>query len=168
MFPRRNDGDGDDKKQRRTSYTIVLTEEQMTKLQAWCDHRLWTPFEVEYAKFAFKGDGVNVVCYNSGKCVIAGKKTEDFVTYVLENEITGNPQLGYDEVHHPDWFEAHAGLDESGKGDLFGPLVSACVVAEVGVARGWMDAGVKDSKAISSDSIVKLTRRANNRKERAG
>jgi ribonuclease HIII len=155
MFPRRNDGDGDDKKSRRTSYTITLTPEQMDKLKAWCDHRLWAFFHVDHARFAFKGDHVNVVCYESGKCVIAGKKTEDFVANVLESEITGNPQLGYDEVHHPDWFEPHAGLDESGKGDLFGPLVSACVIAPSGdVVRMWMDAGVKDSKNIGSDSII--------------
>ncbi len=155
MFPRRNADDGDDKKTRRTSYTVTLTPEQAAKLKAWCDHRLWTPFSPEHTQFAFQGDQVNVVCYKSGKCVISGKKTEDFVTYVLENEITGDPRLGYDEVHHPDWFEPHAGLDESGKGDLFGPLVSACVVAsEPGTARHWMDAGVKDSKAISSDSMI--------------
>jgi len=155
MFPRRNATDGEDKKTRRTSYTLTLTPEQMDKLRAWCDHRMWSFFAVEYARFAFKGDGVNVVCYESGKCVIAGKKTEDFVTYVLENEITKDPKLGYDEVHHPDWFEPHAGLDESGKGDLFGPLVSACVVVtEPGTARMWMDAGIKDSKAIGSDSVI--------------
>jgi ribonuclease HIII len=151
----RNDSDGDDKKTRRTSYTIKLSDEQMDKLKAWCDHRMWAWFAVEYARFAYKGDGVTVVGYTSGKCVIAGKKTEDFVTYVLENEITGDPQLGYDEVHHADWFEPHAGLDESGKGDLFGPMVSACVVVPDGdIVRGWKAAGVKDSKAISSDSMI--------------
>ncbi len=155
MFPRRNADDGDDKKTRRTSYTLTLTEEQAAKLKAWCDHRMWSFFKVDHARFAFEGDGVNVVCYNSGKCVIAGKKTEDFVTYVIENEITKNPLLGYDEVHHPDWFEPHAGLDESGKGDLFGPLVSACVIAPNDeVVRMWMEMGVKDSKAITSDSVV--------------
>ena len=155
MFTRRNDGESDDKKPRRTSYTITLTPEQMDKLKAWCDHRMWSFFNVEHARFAFSGDNVNVVCYNSGKCVVAGKKTEDFVTFVLENEITGDPRLGYDDIHHPEWFEPHAGLDESGKGDLFGPLVSACVSVSNGeVVRGWMEAGVKDSKAISSDAVV--------------
>jgi ribonuclease HIII len=151
----RKDTEGDDKKTRRTSYTIKLNEEQMVKLKAWLDHRMWAFFAVEHARFAFKGDGVNVVAYESGKCVIAGKKTEDFVTYVLENEITGDARLGYDEVHHADWFEPHAGLDESGKGDLFGPMVSACVVVPDGeIVREWMAAGVKDSKAISSDSMI--------------
>jgi ribonuclease HIII len=155
MFPRPKSGESDEKKPGRTSYTIKLTDEQMDKLKAWCDHRMWSFFKVDHARFAFKGDHVNVVGYNSGRCVIAGKKTEDFVTYVLENEITKNPLLGYDEVHHPDWFEPHAGLDESGKGDLFGPVVSACVVASAeGIAQEWMEAGVKDSKNITTDSAI--------------
>jgi ribonuclease HIII len=155
MSPTRTPDDGDDKKPRRTSYTLTLTPAQMDQLKAWCDHRMWSWFDVAHARFAFKGDHVTVVGYESGKCVVSGKKTEDFVTFVLENEITRAPQLGYDEVHHPDWFEPHAGLDESGKGDLFGPIVSACVVVgEEGIARAWMDAGVKDSKAISSDAAI--------------
>ena len=34
-------------------------------------------------------------------------------------------------VLHPDWFEPHAGLDESGKGDFFGPVIAATVIAHV-------------------------------------
>ena len=48
----------------------------------------------------------------------------------LEPQITGVVRLGYDEVNHPEWFELHAGCDESGKGDVFGPLISACVIAD--------------------------------------
>ncbi len=143
----------------RTIYTIDLTEDQMKKLQQWLDANLWSFYEVDHARFAFKGDHVNVVGYKSGKVVIQGKKTEDFVTYVIEGEITKTPLLGYDEVHHPEWFELHAGLDESGKGDLFGPLVSACVIADGSIVRKWMEAGIRDSKKITSDAaVLKLER----------
>ena len=66
---------------------------------------------------------MNISAFTSGKVVIAGKGTEDFVSNTLEPEVTGAPKLGYDEVLHPDWFESHAGLDESGKGDFFGPVI---------------------------------------------
>ena len=59
--------------------------------------------------------------------VIAGKGTEDFVRDTIEPEVTGAAKLGYDDVLHPDWFESHAGLDESGKGDFFGPVIAATV-----------------------------------------
>lgn len=139
---------------KKAIYTITLNAEQMQKLQTWLDAHTWAFYEVEYAAFAFKGNQVNVVGYKSGKVVIQGKKTEDFVTYVLEAEITGTPKLGYEEVNNPEWFEAHGGLDESGKGDFFGPMISACVIADGDMVRVWRAAGIQDSKRITSDKAI--------------
>lgn len=143
-----------DAPKKKTLYTIKLTDEQMAKLKDWCERQLWIDYPVDYSRFAYKGDGVNIVAYTSGKLVIQGKKTEDFVSFVLEPEITGTPELGYEEINNPEWFTAHAGLDESGKGDFFGPLVSACVIADGEMVRKWMDAGVADSKKITSDNAI--------------
>lgn len=143
-----------DAPKKKTIYTIKLTDEQMEQVKEWCDQRLWSFYEVDYARFGFKGDGVNIVGYESGKLVVQGKKTEDWVTYVLEAEITQNPLMGYDEVLHPEWFEAHAGLDESGKGDLFGPLVSACVIADKTMIDEWREKGIQDSKRVTSDKAI--------------
>jgi ribonuclease HIII len=144
----------------KSMYTIQLDEAHLGKLADRMEQTIgggvWFPYEVAYSLFAFKGEQVNVVGYKSGKLVIAGKKTEDFVRDILEAEITGDPRLGYDEVHHPEWFELHAGCDESGKGDLFGPLVTACVVADASMVRQWIEAGVCDSKKITDNSILKL------------
>jgi ribonuclease HIII len=52
-------------------------------------------------------------------------------------------------------FEPHFGVDESGKGDFFGPLVIAGVYADRGIARKFIDAGVQDSKRISSDARIR-------------
>src|SRR3954467_9071253 len=140
------------------SYTAKLDDAQMEKLRAICVARGWTPFEVGYTRFAFKADHlkVNVSAYTSGKVVIAGKGTEDFVRDVLEPEITGAAKLGYDEVLHPDWFESHAGLDESGKGAFFGPVIAATVIADKPAIEAWIAAGVKDSKKIAETQIIKL------------
>jgi len=138
-------------------YTLTLTELQANRLRELLVGRpdQWEPYAVDYAAFAYKGDRVNIVCYKAGKLVIQGKRTEEFVTNILEPQVTGQALLGYDEVNHPDWFEPHAGLDESGKGDLFGCVVSACVVAPSAEAvRAWVKAGVRDSKAIGSDEVV--------------
>ena len=114
----------------KTLYTTTLTQEQAEKLDDWLDKHLWVPYNVNYSLFAYKSKDVNVVVYKSGKAVIQGKGTEDFVRFVLETEITQTPMMGYERVLHPEWFTAHAGVDESGKGDLFGPLVSCCVIAD--------------------------------------
>src|SRR6478609_11780436 len=63
----------------------------------------------------------------------------------------GEARLGYEEVHSPEMFEPHFGVDESGKGDFFGPLVIAGVFVDGKSARQLIDLGVQDSKRIGSD-----------------
>lgn len=143
-----------------SSYTVKLDAAQLAKLRAWCEARSWTPFEVAYTHYAFKADHLklNLSAYTSGKVVIAGKGTEDFVRDVLEPEITGAAKLGYDEVLHPDWFESHAGLDESGKGDFFGPVIAATVIADKAAIDAWRKAGAQDSKKMAESKIMELDR----------
>lgn len=144
--------------QKLATYTVKLDDARMAKLEAVCRARGWEPMAVEHTRFAFKGDKVNVSAYKSGKVVIAGKGTEDFVTMTLEPEVTGEARLGYDDVRNPEWFEAHAGLDESGKGDFFGPVVAATVIATAAAIKGWREAGVMDSKRIADPQILRLDR----------
>lgn len=139
-----------------TLYTKKLSDAEADKLQDWCKARGWGQNEVAYARFSFKGPKINLVFYTSGKLVIQGKMTEDFVRDVLEPEITLSAELGYEEVHHPEWFEPHAGMDESGKGDLFGPVICATVIADGDMVRQWMDEGIKDSKKISDGQIIRF------------
>ncbi len=139
---------------KKTIYTIQLTDEQMQRLKTYCSNQLWEPYKVDYARFAFKGNNVNIVGYESGKAVIQGKRTEEFITFVLEPQITQEIKFGYDEVLNPQFYEPHAGLDESGKGDLFGPLVSACVIADRDMIDAWIKAGLQDSKRITSDAAI--------------
>jgi ribonuclease HIII len=155
-MPKRPAAPDEEKPKALTTYTLKLDDGQMGKLRAACAARRWEEVEVPYARFAFKGPKVNVTAYESGKVVVAGKETEDFVQNVLEAEVTGTPRLGYDEVHHPEWFEPHAGLDESGKGDLFGPVIAATVIAEGDAVRAWLKAGVRDSKTIVDAQILRL------------
>ena len=148
------------------SYTIKLDEAQLQKLRAHCEARGWAPMTVAYTHFAFKAEAakVNISAYTSGKVVIAGKDTEEFVQNTLEPEITGAPKFGYDEVLHPDWFETHAGLDESGKGDFFGPVVAATVIADKAAIDAWREAGAQDSKKMAESKIIELDRLIRNTK----
>ena len=146
---------------RLTLHTVKLSPEQLDRLEEMGDDRGWKFRTVEHAQFAFEAEELkfNLVGYKSGKLVVQGKGTEDFVRDVLEPQILGKAELGYEEVHHPDWFEPHAGCDEAGKGDFFGPVVAATVIADAAAVRAWRAAGVKDSKAIGDDMIEKLDRR---------
>jgi ribonuclease HIII len=154
-MPKRGQSD-EEKPKKLSTYSVKLDDAQMEKLRSILSGRGWEAFEVAYARFAFKGRDCNVTAYESGKVVVAGKGTEEFVTMTLEPDVTMAAKLGYDEVLHPDWFELHAGLDESGKGDLFGPVVAATVIAEKTAIEGWIKAGVKDSKKIVDSQIIKF------------
>jgi ribonuclease HIII len=154
-MPKRGQDD-EEKPKKLSTYSIKLDDAQMEGLRSILSGRGWESFDVAYARYAFKGRDCNVTAYESGKLVVAGKGTEEFVAMTLEPEVTKAPKLGYDEVLHPEWFELHAGLDESGKGDLFGPVVAATVIAGRTAIEGWIQAGVKDSKKIAESQIVKL------------
>ncbi len=148
-----------EKAKKKSSYNLKLTPEQVDKLGQALSSRGWPSREVPYARHAFDGDHVKVVAYESGKLVVQGKGTEEFVSNILEPEVTGEFLMGYEEVNNPEWFEPHAGLDESGKGDLFGPVVSACVIADGEMVRQWMNQGIRDSKTISDGAILKMAKK---------
>ena len=53
-------------------------------------------------------------------------------------------------------FIAHIGTDESGKGDFFGPLVIAGVLADEKTAQYFLDLGIKDSKKLTDKKMLTL------------
>ena len=97
------------------SQTIPLTKEQAEKLQAALKERDFT-FEVKpYTLYTARKEKLSIALYEKGpKAVIQGKGLEDFITFVLEPEVLGEARLGYEEVHSPERFEPHFGIDESG------------------------------------------------------
>ena len=97
---------------------------------------------------------MNVVFYESGKLVVQGKGTQEFVEFVLEPQILGEARLGYETVLNPDLLLPRLGVDESGKGDFFGPLCIAGAYVNEQVVHAWKDSGIRDSKNISSDRKI--------------
>ncbi len=137
-----------------TSYTCKLTDEQASALDAALRARNWKPRTVPYARFAFESDKTNIVFYESGKLVVQGKGTQEFIEFVLEPEILKQARLGYETVLNPDLLLPRIGVDESGKGDFFGPLCIAGVYINENVVKAWQDSGIRDSKNISSDKKI--------------
>jgi ribonuclease HIII len=134
-----------------TSHTCKLTDAQAQALNAALLARDWKPRTVPYARFAFESDKCNVVFYESGKLVAQGKGTQEFVEFLLEPEILQAVKLGYETVLNPDLLLPRFGVDESGKGDFFGPLCIAGAYVNEQVINAWKDKGIRDSKNISSD-----------------
>src|SRR5437016_7543544 len=140
----------------RASYTAPLTREQANKLRSLLDDLVFEFSPKPYTLFFGQKNKLSVAVYEKGpKVLIQGKGVEEFVQFELEPKILGEAKLGYEEVHAPEMFEPHFGVDESGKGDFFGPLVVAGVYVDRGIARKLVEAGVKDSKRISSDGRIR-------------
>jgi ribonuclease HIII len=138
------------------SYTHALTPEQATKLRALLDELGFQFTLKQYTLFFAQRNKLSIAVYEKGpKVLVQGKGVEEFVQFELEPKILGEAKLGYEEVHAPEMFEAHFGVDESGKGDFFGPLVISGVYVDRGIARKLLDAGVQDSKRIGSDARIR-------------
>jgi ribonuclease HIII len=138
------------------TYTSLLTTEQANKLRSLLQNLGFEFSPKQYMLFFGQKNKLSVAVYEKGpKVLIQGKGVEEFVQFELEPKILGQAKLGYEEVHSPEMFEPHFGVDESGKGDFFGPLVIAGVYVDRGIARKLMDAGVQDSKRIGSDARIR-------------
>ena len=142
-----------------TSYTYTLAEPEARALEEYLREHGYEFRQVPYARFAAEKEKVNMVFYESGKLVVQGKGTQDFVEFVLEPGILKQARLGYETVLNPELLLPRLGVDESGKGDFFGPLCVAGVYVNESVVKAWENSGVRDSKDISSDSkIAELTK----------
>lgn len=115
----------------------------------------------QYTQFSAKKKGVSCTLYNSGKLVVQGKEASDFVEFYLEPHVlkelvfTQKKQgieAANSEIH------AHIGIDESGKGDFFGPLCIAGVQASEEQIRELVKLGIQDSKKLTDKVIHKYAR----------
>jgi ribonuclease HIII len=140
----------------KTSHTAILTMTQATRLREVLEEEGFEFQPKPHTLFAASRGKVSVAVYEKGpKALIQGKDTEEFIRFTLEPRVLGEAKLGYEEVHNPEMFAPHIGVDESGKGDFFGPLVIAGVYTDGTVARQLLDAGVQDSKSIRSDARIR-------------
>jgi ribonuclease HIII len=138
------------------SYTAILQPDQASTLRRVLEEEGYEFIPKEHAAFSARKGKLNVTVYHKGpKVLVQGKGTEDFVRFTLEPQILGEARLGYEEILEPDRFEPHFGIDESGKGDFFGPLVIAGVFTDATIARRLMDEGIMDSKRVTSAARIR-------------
>jgi ribonuclease HIII len=108
-------------------------------------------------------DGATVTLWRTGTCRVQGKgESLDVLRRLVEEfavpEVAEAPQAEGPRADLPrdrPW----AGVDESGKGDYFGPLVSAAVVVDRAAADALAAAGVQDSKKLTDKRVRALAPR---------
>ncbi|MDR0533051.1 MAG: ribonuclease HIII [Verrucomicrobiales bacterium] len=133
------------------SFTYTLTEAQGKKLKNLLQEQGYEFAELPYGFFRATKQKCGVHYYNSGKVVINGKGAKEFIEFLFEPLVLEEARLGYEEELNPEMYEPHFGIDEAGKGDFFGPLVIAGAYTDKFTAKKLLEAGIKDSKRITSD-----------------
>ena len=137
-----------------TMFTHKLDESQVRRLREVIEAKGFEFAPLQYGHFTARKGKCVIHAYQSGKLVVAGKEAREFVEFTLEPEILGEARLGYEKVRNPEMYAPHFGIDESGKGDLFGPLVVAGVYVDEDTADRLVEIGVRDSKTITTDKKI--------------
>lgn len=135
----------------KTSFTFDLSPGQQRALIETLQRGNYRPLDVPHTQIAVENESCKISLYKSGKCLVQGQGAQDFVLFVLEPEILQTPHLGYETLLDPDSARPHLGVDESGKGDFFGPLVTAAAYVDETLIEPLRSLGVRDSKSITSD-----------------
>lgn len=140
----------------RTSITLVRDPADQRELRAVLADNGFRFDDADHAFWKARGQDCVAVFYRSGKLVLQGQGAE-FWTAILDPLHEAPDVFGEALALHPDPPPAHwIGLDESGKGDYFGPLViSAARLARKDVPL-MAELGVGDSKKISDGRIAEL------------
>ncbi len=149
----------DDAAPKKTSFTYELTNDQQELMLGIMVNGNYRKREVPYSLWSIEGDHFNATLYSKEKhgrrkLCVQGSKAEDFVLFVLEPNVLGAASLGYEKELSPELFSAHAGSDESGKGDFFGPLVVCCAYTDERLSDEMMKMGAKDCKQMSDKSVL--------------
>lgn len=137
---------------KKHSFSIKLNDQQQKELISLLSTGNYRAIPTPpHAVIAVEKEECKIYLYKSGTCLVQGQEAEDFVMYTLEPEILKQATHNYEDVLHPEGTQPHIGVDESGKGDFFGPMVIAAAYVDPQLAPAMREMDVRDSKTITSD-----------------
>lgn len=110
----------------------------------------------EHTAFQGRKKGLTVTLYNSGKLVVQGKDSPEFIEFYLEPELL--KELTFTKASFDFDATPRIGVDEAGKGDFFGPLCIAGVYGGKEEIEKLLKIGVTDSKNLQDSAIIKMAR----------
>lgn len=135
------------------TFVNVIEAKSNKKLLKYLESNGFEMSEPPHTLFSGRKKGLSVTLFASQKLVVQGKESKDFIEFFLEPEI-----LKTFSSKESENYTSHIGVDESGKGDFFGPLVIAGVYADKADIPKLISLGVKDSKALLDKSIHKIAK----------
>jgi ribonuclease HIII len=144
------------------TYVTKLDSEAIRALETAVRAGAFELRNVDHAHFSARGEGVTCTVYTSGKCVVQGPGTPQFLEHRLgisdaeeKLEAAITPAL---TKQWSEFAERTVGSDETGKGDYFGPLVVAAVAFEPKDAAAFDELRLVDSKTLSAGVIARTAK----------
>jgi len=119
------------------------------------------PYEAWRLKLSDRGSQATAILYQSGKLVISGHAPVfdqalaivDAVGKRVAKKRPPTRPTTSAPVEAPPENEPHIGTDEAGKGDFFGPLVTAGVYVDDRITKLLRELGVRDSKTVGDREL---------------
>lgn len=148
-----------------STFVTTINASLASKLMQDLQEQGFTLSTPPHTFFAAKKKGVSCTLYTSGKLMVQGKEMRPFIEFYLEPSILKNFSYTYQAVdtdisgldRTP-----RIGIDESGKGDFFGPLCIAGVFAGDDAVIKLKQIGVRDSKTLTPLMISKIAEKIRN------
>lgn len=135
-------------------YVVTIDCSLKDKLQTYLEEKNFIFSFPLYTFFQAKKKGISCTLYSSGKFVVSGKESSEFIEFFLEPEILQSFSYGYQNIEKN--LQLRMGIDESGKGDFFGPLCIAGISTSSQKELDFLySLNIKDSK-LMKDSQIKL------------
>jgi len=151
------------------TYTAKFDTAKESELRQKLEKNAFNFQQVQYAFWRAQKNGLSVTLYNSGKLLIQGKETDNFLKEYLGIENTektqslvksGDCHVGAKAPPRNDGnvikYSSWIGTDESGKGDYFGPLVIAGVLVDEENIKKLSGFNIQDSKKLNDSIIEKV------------
>ncbi len=136
-------------------FVTTITSSMVEKLRTDLPHQGFDMAAPPHTIFQAKKQGITCTLYTSLKLTVQGKNMREFIEFYLEPEVLLAPEYTYKEQLAMESLDRRAriGVDEAGKGDYFGPLCVAGVMADETVFPVLLKLGVRDSKTLSDNQV---------------
>ena len=135
--------------------TLIIAKEKFEQFKKYLARQNYDFEERPYQYFLARKEGLVVNLYNNGKIVIAGNDDNERASVIaFLDTLQAEKHHKNEKVYAPiDVAGIRIGTDEVGKGDYFGPLVIAGVLADEAQILKMESLGIKDSKNLSDTTI---------------
>ena len=139
-------------------FVTVIKKDMIDPLKAGLMERGFELTKPQYTLFQARKTGVTCTLYESLKLTVQGRNMKELLEFFIEPEILKSPEYTYRKELAIESLDKRAriGVDEAGKGDYFGPLCVAGVMADEQGLYKLIELGVRDSKTLSDEQIRKL------------